>query len=196
MDLAEYALSETDRILKRLGVTHVWREAPETKPVASPVAETVVAETAPASAPPLPALLRSLFHGKQPPIVTMWSYAALHGDLQAVIAPPRLELFRKIQDAACAQGGWNSADICVWPLVAPPHILDAGLKFFQPRLIVFFGPLPADGDQSPSLGQPLLHGIPVRLLPSLDIMVAGDQAAKSSAWDVLKNLPPRHLSEP
>lgn len=197
LDLAEYALSEADRTLKRLGITHRWREC-----TAAPAAESR-APKAPTAQPAhdldrasaIPTILRSLFHGKQPPMQTLWSYAELGQDLPSVTAPPRLELFRKIQAAACAQGGWTENDICVWPIESAPSVRTAGLEFFQPRLILVFGALPAEATPTDIPQNFLLHGIPLRQLPSLDDMLAGDKTAKNAAWEFLKTLTPRHISE-
>ncbi len=196
LDLAEYALSEADRTLKRLGITHRWRES-------TPAAAATHAPEASASqptpqdaeqAPAIPTLLRSLFHGKQPPVKTLWAYPGLGRDLASVTTPPRLDLFRKIQTAARAQGGWKEGDICVWPIEGPERA--AGLQFFQPHLILVFGAPPAEAESTDSPGNFLLHGIPLRELPSLDDMLAGDKAAKNAAWEFLKTLAARDHAAP
>lgn len=197
LDLAEHALSENNRILKRLGVTHLWRVDPGDDGIATPPPSAKIetrAETvhdSPPVAPPAPALppvLRALFHGKQAPITTLWTYAELYADLQALNAPVRLELFRKIQDAARAQGGWTDSEICVWPATGRERILETGLEIFQPRLILVFGAATGLGGPA-ALDTLASRSITVKVLPSLDAMIAGDHAAKSNAWDFLKSAP-------
>lgn len=192
LDLAEYALSETDRTLKRLGITHRWRECtttPAVEPRATDAPANQPSSPGTDQTPPPPAWLRFLFHGKQPPVKTLWTYQGLGQDLASVTTPPRLELFRKIQAAACAQGGWAERDICVWPIEASECV--AGLEFFQPRLILVFGALPAEAMPTTPPGNILLHGIPLHELPGLDEMLAGDKTAKNAAWEFLKTLAPR-----
>lgn len=189
MDLAEHALSESDRILKRLGITVRWcarlteSERPDTE---APTQSRI--EPPPTDlSPHIPPLLRSLFHGKHPPVQTLWSYAELTNDLQALETSSRLNLFRKIQQAASAQGGWNPDDICVWPIMAEPHVVEAGLDFFRPQRILFFGPTPKSLVGTPEGTGPHIRDIPVVTLPSLDDMLSGDKTAKNAAWAYLRN---------
>lgn len=188
MDLAEYACSEPRRTLIRLGITHLWPQAPGSVRAVAGDAVRVDGEawaTQPEEG--LPSFLQVLFHGKHPPVATMWTYAGLEEDLVAATTPPRLLLFQKIQQAACVQGGWKEADICVWPLTVPPVLCAAGLDFFQPRLILSFGPLSRTAACVPPLCF-CLPGVEVRNLPSLEPMLAGDQASKDAAWRALKAL--------
>jgi hypothetical protein len=153
LDLDEYALSEAQRTLKRLGITHLWREAAATEPACVPAAADAPAAAGPRTAKarptatpsgsreePLPPLLRILFHGKQPPVGTLWTYAGLFSDLQRAVVPARLDMFRKIQASARTHLGWAENDICSWPLDVAPAVFHQGLRLFGPRTIIIFGP--------------------------------------------------------
>ena len=227
MDLDEYALTEPQRTLKRLGVTHVWREAaPMIQDVAAPeAASSAPVPAAPAQAPPvmeasamapaqrsaqdpprpraqasskgaesrrdaqLPPILRSLFHGKQSPVRTLWTYAGMYADMQHPAAPPRLDLFRKIQASVRSHLGWPEGDICSWPLDISPEIFVQGVRFFCPVIIIGFGP----GLSLPETGAPdadLLRRCALHVLPSLDDMIGGDKQSKNEAWQILQSLRP------
>ena len=237
MDLDEYALTESQRTLKRLGVTHVWRTAepgpPDSSapahepsgPVAAglprngsaqegPARAGLTAPAAPATPAPrraqkplqtrtqpsstggenrreaqLPPILRSLFHGKQSPVRTLWTYAGLYADMQHAVAPPRLDLFRKIQASVRSHLGWQDKDICSWPLDVTPEIFLHGIRSFSPAIVIGFGPdlaLPvADGPDAA-----LLKGCALYVLPSLDDMAGGDKQTKNEAWQILQSIRP------
>ncbi len=192
-------------MLKRLGVSHLWRQsAPATEAVAAAPSDGITpgvsepsrtrgASPAPeaASRPEaaLPAILRSLFHGKQSPVRTLWTYAGLYADLQRPVAPPRLEMLRKIQDIARSHLGWREADICAWPLDVPPELFIQGIGFFAPAAVIVFGTdthLPACADNEPASS--ILRQCSTYMLPSLDDMAAGNQQSKNEAWQILQSI--------
>ena len=204
MDLDEYSLNEAQRTLKRLGITHLWREAAATAlPAPMAVADTAEAAVPPHTAPrpsppspgrreePLPSLLKTLFHGKQPPVATMWTYAGLYSDLQQATVPARLDMFRKIQASARAHLNWAENDICSWPLDVSPSMFHKGLHFFRPRMVIAFGPaarIPGMPEaQGESLGR---TGPKVLALPSLEEMAAGNKQLKNDAWQALQGIRP------
>ena len=187
MDLVEYALSEPQRTLRRLGITHFWPEA-----AALAVMKKEQVAPGPKSfglTADLPEYLQALFHGKQPPVPTMWTYLGLEEDLKAETVSSRLDLFQKIHEAACTLGGWKAGDLSVWPLTIP-LVSVVGFDFFQPRLLLFFGSLPELHSWDAPL-QSRLTRIQVQSLPSLESMLAGNQAAKNTAWAALKSLAAR-----
>ncbi len=205
MDLDEYALTEAQRMLKRLGVSHLWRQ---TEPATGAIAvapsdsappgvpepsRTRGAPSAPeaASRPEaaLPAILRALFHGKQSPVRTLWTYAGLYADLQMPVAPPRLEMLRKIQSSARSHLGWRETDICAWPLDVPPELFFQGVRFFVPATVIAFGTgpyLPACADTEPAGS--ILRQCALYVLPSLEDMAAGNQQSKNEAWQILQSI--------
>ncbi|MGE4441017.1 MAG: hypothetical protein AB7D27_05965 [Desulfomicrobium sp.] len=210
MDLNEHTLTEAQRTLKRLGVTHVLRpeaKAPQTPQLQSaslqtpPPTTTHVPSAAPAPSPsrrqaspsdeaPLPLLLRSLFHGKQIPARTLWTYAGLLYDMQETDNPPRLNVFKKIQDSVCQHLKWNPGSLCSWPLDLDSTLFAKGLSHFKPQTILFFSghaaKLGADAKKN------LLHmeqaGSRVVVLPDLEAMAQGDQKLKNEAWRILQTL--------
>lgn len=207
MDLDEYALTEAQRTLKRLGITHLWRR-PESAPqepapaVAASTTVVVAPETvrqpvAPRRPPqepsraeePVPPLLRSLFHGKQSPARTLWTYVGLFADMQQPTPPPRLDMFRKIQASVRSHLGWPENDICAWPLDVSPGLLAQGLRFFAPRIIICFGPAsPVSGDPNSGNAAALFGNSELRLLPNLEDMAAGDKQLKNDAWQILQGI--------
>lgn len=102
MDLNEHTLTEAQRTLKRLGITHLLRppvavqeeilpasDVPQAAPQPEPPLQNQLAQKPAAKAnEPLPLLLRSLFHGKQSPVRTMWCYAGFYQDMQEATNPP------------------------------------------------------------------------------------------------------------
>ncbi|HCU69384.1 MAG TPA: hypothetical protein DGF30_09215 [Desulfomicrobium sp.] len=210
MDLDEYALTETQRTLKRLGITHLWRrpEIPQQEPAPQEpgpfVEETAQAVAEPARKPvaqrfpdqgpsrveePVPPLLRSLFHGKQSPVRTLWTYVGLFADMQQPTPPPRLDMFRKIQASVRSHLGWPENDICAWPLDVSPGLLAQGLRFFAPRIIICFGPVsPVSGDPNSGNAAALFGSSELRLLPNLEDMAAGDKQLKNDAWQILQGI--------
>ena len=229
MDLDEYALSEAQRTLKRLGITHLWRDhVPEAEfhsdpgpnsaaaaPPATANARPAPQATRPATArssgkrtPPrettgprpetngvqerLSPLLRSLFHGKQSPCRTLWTYDGLHEDLQQPVVAARLDMFRKIQTSVISHLGWPANDVATWPLDIPGHLFLQGIVHFRPSIIVAFGPVPEFPSASPeSEGGIILKACRVEALPPLADMAAGDKNLKNLAWTALKQLSPQ-----
>lgn len=203
MDLDEYALSEAQRTLKRLGITHLWREAGTAEPsppveAAEPVkpATPKPVPTRPERATPspaetaLPPLLKTLFHGKQPPVSTLWTYAGLYSDMQQAGVPARLDMFRKIQASVRTHLGWAENDICAWPLDVPPAVFQQGLRFFRPKIVIVFGPqtgLPVAAAEDRASAQPEAA---VVTLPDIDEMAAGNKQLKNEAWQILQNVRP------
>jgi hypothetical protein len=216
LDLDEYALTEAQRTLKRLGITHLWRRpepapqepaqqepSPQEPPFVTETAQAVaepdrkpVAQRIPDQGPsrgeePLPPLLRILFHGKQPPVGTLWTYAGLFSDLQRAVVPARLDMFRKIQASARTHLGWAENDICSWPLDVAPAVFHQGLRLFGPRTIIIFGPtscIPAAPDsEDRAASQP---GPSVIVLPDLEAMAAGNKQLKNDAWQTLQGIRP------
>ncbi|NLW80575.1 MAG: hypothetical protein GXY42_02730 [Desulfovibrionales bacterium] len=195
LDLDEYTLTESERVLKRQGVTHLWCPvALDAPPVSGETAGPVAGISADriqthGDAPPLslPPLFTALFHGKHPPVRTLWTYPGLAQDLARSPEPLRLTIFRKIQDAACLHLKWSQDDICVWPLDYTENVSRAGLDFFRPQIVLCFGPPPSPGawDNAKSGA---LCGADVLVLPSLDDMAANDRSAKNHAWKVLQSL--------
>lgn len=191
MDLNEYALNEAQRTLKRLGITHLWRGAP----TAEPVAPAAAARPAPPSPShreaPLPPLLKTLFHGKHPPVNTLWTYDGLYSDLQMATVPARLDMFRKIQASAIAHLAWAESDICSWPLDVSPAMFQQGMRFFAPRLVVAFGPAARFPDMAAAGGEGPVQPVPkVITLPSLEEMAAGNKQLKNEAWQTLQGVRP------
>jgi hypothetical protein len=217
LDLDEYALSEAQRTLKRLGITHVWRDPslpesvpaeaqaaplPPSQPAAAPrpapkqptaaqrrgAAHPPTADPQPTREEPLPPVLRALFHGKQSPVRTMWTYPGLFADMQQARVTPRLEMFRKIQATVRSHLNWAENDISSWPLDVSPHLFLHGLRFFRPQIIICFG---AGPDLTGIVGaeSELLQGCTVCALPGLEGMAAGDKQSKNEAWQALQAIP-------
>lgn len=138
---------------------------------------------------PLPPILRTLFHGKQTPVGTLWTYAGLLADLQQPDVPARLDMFRKIQASARTHLGWGENDICAWPLDVSPAVFHHGLRFFCPRIVILFGPgaripvAPAAEDAAATRSEPT-----VIVLPGLDDMAAGNKQLKNDAWQALQSI--------
>ena len=198
MDLNEHALTEAQRTLKRLGITHLWRSpALERRHLEAPAESTVTPSNSIQNTPrsaamdtPVPALLRSLFHGKQSPVRTLWTYAGLNEDLAQHAMPERLVVFRKIQESVCLHLNWKEEDICSWPLDVNPQLFRKGLEYFQPRIIIYFelsaaGTRPEEADET-TIRQ---TGCAVHLLPNLDEMATGNKTLKNEAWKILQTLP-------
>ena len=198
MDLNEHALTEAQRTLKRLGITHLWcppvqerqpiEATAETMPTTSNSKQSIdssaVADT------PVPALLRSLFHGKQSPVRTLWTYAGLKEDLEQHAMPERLVVFKKIQESVCLHLNWKEEDICSWPLDVNRQLFCKGIEYFKPQLIIFFGPR-TEGPRSEESDEMTIRqtGCAVHILPNLDEMAAGNKSLKNEAWKILQTLP-------
>ena len=191
LDLDEHDLTEAERSLKRLGLTHVWRtdsplQSPQT--AASQAPTLLVDKPSPAAADQtqsdrplvIPAVLRVLFHGKQSPVASLWTYHGLLEDMRQTQAPERLSIFRKIQETACTHLNWREQDICSWPLDVEPEVFKAGLDTFKPKLVICLG----NGDSQTAISA--LEGDTIRYLPDLDEMAQGNRDAKNEAWHILR----------
>lgn len=198
MDLNEHALTEAQRTLKRLGITHLWRPpvqerqpleaAVETTPTTSNPKQSI--ESLTVANAPIPALLRSLFHGKQSPVRTLWTYAGLKEDLEQHAMSARLVVFKKIQESVCLHLNWKEEDICSWPLDVDRQLFCKGIAYFKPQLIIFFEPRtesarPEEADEM-TIRQ---TGCAVHILPNLDEMAVGNKSLKNEAWKILQTLP-------
>lgn len=203
MDLDEYALNEAQRALKRLGITHLWREAGTAEPSppveAAEPAQPATPKPAPtrperfspsAAETALPPLLKTLFHGKQPPVSTLWTYAGLYSDMQQATVPARLDMFRKIQASVRTHLGWADNDICSWPLDVPPATFQQGLRFFRPRIVIVFGPQKGVAVAGADDGASAQPEAVVVALPYIDEMAAGNKQSKNEAWQILQNVRP------
>jgi hypothetical protein len=192
LDLDEHDLTESERSLKRLGITHVWRQpcarqspAPDQSCVSLPSADAATSSAAQPQSdrpPVIPPLLRALFHGKQSPVASLWTYNGLNEDLRHPEPPGRLAIFRKIQETVRTHLHWREQDICSWPLDIAPELFRAGLETFRPRLIISLGSTDS---------QPLLSSLDpsrIRRLPDIDAMARGDRDAKNEAWKILRSI--------
>lgn len=206
MDLNEHALTEAQRTLKRLGVTHVLASGDLTRtqeaplqpldtPTLRPASELSAQDTSRQQAPPpsetpLPHLLRSLFHGKHTPVRTMWTYAGLHRDLQEPENPARLIVFKKIQESVCQHLKWDPERLCSWPLDLDPSSFKKGLEHFRPNTVIVFRchESQAGAEQTSNLQAMELAGLRMVTLPDLEAMARGDQQLKNEAWRVLQTL--------
>jgi hypothetical protein len=204
LDLNEHTLTEAQRTLKRLGITHLLRPpiaaqedtppapaAPQAAPQPQPPLQSQAAQKPAAQAnEPLPLLLRSLFHGKQSPVRTMWCYAGLYRDLQEATNPPRLVVFKKIQESVCQHLHWQIKDICSWPTDLDLGAFRQGFDFFNPGIILLFQTDETGHEQSSSLDAHLLKQTTRRVvtLPSLDEMARGNQHVKNEAWKILQTV--------
>jgi len=202
LDLNEHALSESQRTLKRLGITHVLLPAPDVGdgiPTSSPRTETSLPGGAqgspeipasPVSTEILPPLLRSLFHGKHAPIRSMWTYAGLYGDMQQANTPARLGVFKKIQTSVCLHLKWATTDISAWPLDINPQFFRNGVEQFRPRTVIFFcGSTPPTAIIEEALAFMKQSGYRVITLPNLEEMALGNQQLKNEAWKILQTVP-------
>ena len=205
MDLNEHTLTEAQRTLKRLGVTHVLLPGVQVPLQTSPpgpldgskprnVADVPPLETLgqqPQPAAPLPLLLRSLFHGKHTPVRTLWTYVGLHLDLQEPDSPPRLTVFKKIQESVCLHLKWNLEKLCSWPLDLDPVSFRKGIDHFSPHTIIVFGSQESQVEMEYKNNLLIMERAGFRMvtLPDLDKMAIGDQQLKNEAWRILQTLP-------
>ena len=205
MDLNEHALSESQRALKRLGITHILlppqvdseripvqsphlKVAPQSEASATIPAEQPTSSTERQSAPPL---LRSLFHGKHAPIRTLWTYAGLYEDMQRAEPPARLGVFKKIQESVCLHLKWSASDIGAWPLDVDPLIFRNGLEYFRPRTVLFFQDNTHKTGSMDEKAKTLLEQAECHVvtLPNLEEMAQGNQLLKNEAWKILQTVP-------
>ena len=190
LDLDEHGLTEAERSLKRLGITHVWRttsslRSPGPDASMAPAAELVpAAEVEPQPDRPLaiPPLLRALFHGKQSPVTSLWTYHGLHEDMRQAQPPERLSIFRKIQETARTHLNWSDQDICSWPLDVDAEVFNAGLATFKPKLVICLG----KAERQPAIS--IIKPDSIRYLPDLDEMAQGNRDAKNEAWRILRSI--------
>lgn len=206
MDLYEHALTEAQRTLKRLGVTHVLTsvdvvrtlevrdqpsDAPQARYESGLAAQNTLSQPAsPPSETPLPLLLRSLFHGKHTPVHSLWTYAGLHRDLQEPENPARLNVFKKIQESVCQHLRWNPEKLCSWPLDLDPASFAKGIEHFNPHTVIVFRNRESQigAEQQGNLRLMESAGIRMVILPDLEAMALGDQKLKNEAWRVLQTL--------
>lgn len=204
MDLNEHTLTEAQRTLKRLGVTHLLRQQGKDQEDSSPLSTPLRAEPKPEissqaqpdqnpsadASQPLPLLLRSLFHGKQSPVRTMWTYAGLHEDMQCATNPPRLVVFKKIQESVCQHLKWQANDICSWPLDLDSETFRRGLEHFKPQMILLFQDRETASDKTNAQAKRLQAQANCRIvkLPSLEEMAQGNQQVKNEAWKILQTI--------
>jgi hypothetical protein len=135
-------------------------------------------------------VLRSLFHGKQIPASTLWTYAGLYRDLQETDNPPRLNVFKKIQDSVCLHLKWNAAALCSWPLDIDPTSFAKGIAHFRPQTVILFSGHESDPDSRITENLISLEraGKRIVVLPSLVEMAEGNQQLKNEAWKILQSL--------
>ena len=193
LDLDEHDLSEAQRTLKRLGITHVWRPASSPQPLRqdASTASVVFADEPDSTSPSttqqdkplaIPPLLRALFHGKQSPVASLWTYHGMYEDMLQAQPPERLTIFRKIQETARTHLNWREQDICSWPLDVAPEVFKAGLDAFAPKLVLCLG----NAEEQAALSN--FEPARIRHLPALDEMAKGNRDAKNEAWRMLRSI--------
>lgn len=224
MDLVEHGLTEAQRRLKRLGITHVLRKNPPepirgatTRPDRKPCApaakprETAAPDTATISknnrisndctknCTSFPRLYTALFHGKHLPVHAVWTYPELSRDLQAVHVPERLAMLRTILGVSCSRLAWPEQRHILWPCLPDLETFRRGLERLQPNIVFFFGERTGFGPPPTPQNAlaPFLYGrVMIQPLPSLDTMCANDQNSKNLAWKILCALRPEDCQEP
>lgn len=120
----------------------------------------------------------------------MWTYLGLYEDMQRATNPPRLVVFKKIQESVCQHLKWQAGDISSWPLDLDSGTFRKGLDHFRPqRILLFLDRETADetvhGRIKNLLGQ---ADCPVVTLPSLEEMAQGKQQVKNEAWKILQSI--------
>lgn len=192
MDFTEHTLSEAARLLRRQGVLYAWKPQPS-KAVIFEEEKSILPANSVSNTPKslqIPSHLQVLFHGKQPPIYSLWTYAQLDADLCATQPSPRLGLFRKIQASTYQHLGWSENQIAEWPLDQDLVLFEHGVSWLRPRFIICFGPfLELQAQCVKQKDLPYFSEACVYFLPALDPMLAGDQAAKNHAWKMLQSIP-------
>lgn len=139
----------------------------------------------------MPPLLRALFHGKQLPVRTLWTYLGLNADLNQALIPERLAVFRKIQESVCVHLNWSEKDICSWPLDIEQNLYHQGLQRFCPKIIICFGEnltLLTSAERSEG-GRFCLGNCSIHTLPCLEEMALGNKNLKNEAWKILRSIP-------
>ena len=191
MDLGEYRMTERERLLKRAGVFCLWRgiSRDRAEPAAPRDSEIDNSQKIPNNYT-IPPYLLALFHEKQYPVRTLWTYPGLAADLGLPTPSPRLALFRKIQESVCGHLGWKKQDISAWPLDVEDALLRHGLEHFCPSVVICFV---QDASEIRPLQTSLKDICPqtrLFLLPDITDMAKGNQAAKNTAWKILQDIFP------
>ena len=128
----------------------------------------------------------------------MWCYAGLYQDLQEATNPPRLVVFKKIQESVCQHLHWQIKDICSWPTDLDFNTFRKGIEVFNPGIIILFQTDKTGNAQSSSQDAHLLKQTSrcIVTLPSLDEMARGNQHVKNEAWKILQTVSFRTSSAP
>ena len=128
----------------------------------------------------------------------MWCYAGLYQDLQEATNPPRLVVFKKIQESVCQHLHWQIKDICSWPTDLDFSTFRKGIEVFNPGIIILFQTDKTGNTQSSSQDDHLLMQTSRRIvtLPSLDEMARGNQHVKNETWKILQTVSFRASSAP
>jgi hypothetical protein len=174
--MARHGISERALLLRGAGLAWVLAPRPSAPPTQQPATPPP-----PAHDEKLPTILRALFHGKQSPLHTLWTYAELWEDLQR-ITPPRLEFIRRIQGACAQHLGWDLQRMALWPC-HDPDLWRAGLARLAPKHILVFGEAATTIGTAPAS----CSAKAITFLPDLDSMLAGKN--KAEAWEILRNIP-------
>ena len=192
MDFTEFRLTEHERLLRRMGLTHSFREASpqQTLPNQSPNASELLENKNTSIV--IPQVLRLLFHGKHLPVQRVWTYAGMEDDLHAITPPARLEMLRKILAATVSILGWREEKQILWPCTAVKEVWLHGLAEARPEAVFCFGqaPILKALEASSDNYTPIVESsICIQPLPSIDAMAAGNQKLKNLAWNILKSYP-------
>lgn len=209
--MACQSVGERGRLLRAMGLA--WVIVPTAEHPSSPQSQTRQSPRRPANPVQHPALptpqhespsliastgrtaftgvLRALFHGKQCPVQTLWTYVELWDDLHAP-RPPRLDLIKKIQSACAERLGWDTTRMALWPCHCPePHIWEQGLALWRPQCLLIFGQealrqiLPKhQASPEPFPWEDML----IAPLPDLSTMLVGNAQAKAQTWQVLQRI--------
>lgn len=180
MDVDEYPMTESARLLSRAGVRYVF--CAQLSNIAGKMPGIEMADT----------LGKSLFHEEQIQIRVLWTYAGLSQDLAVSTPPERLDLLYKIQDSVKQLLGWGESGLLTYPMDGGPKVFFQVVQELRPKIILYFGDFLEKLDVvAPQLAT--RSGISPEFqlinLPSLDDMVLGDQDQKNKAWQILKTIP-------
>ncbi|GAB1410870.1 hypothetical protein MASR1M90_20240 [Desulfovibrionales bacterium] len=193
MDFAEHRLSEAARFLRRQGVVYVWQPQPDALSASSRENEQAgepVFKHNNLKSLELLDNMKALFHGKQSPVHSLWTYEHFNEDLHAMAPSPRLEMFRKIQAAALQHLGWPACGVAEWPLDLEWELFTHGVSTLRPHFIFCFGASPMlAGRCREQGGKQIFSGAHVYFLPNLESMAEGNQNAKNQAWKILQSIP-------
>lgn len=195
MDLFEHTLTERERGLKRLGISHLWRAEPaiSLSPQTDPISITPdldAQETV--SISQLPEHIQLLFHGKQPPVRTLWTYEGLDTDITNTEQASRMKMMARIQESARTNLRWSTNDMCIWPLDAELVLFRVGVMHLQPTTILCFGKSDALSQSSTATatGSHPIDECDIVFLPDLGEMDLGNQQLKNIAWKIIQSLTP------